>query len=342
MFEVQGNQGYAGFLLYDETSGKPVWHVASGPFDANGDGSYGFSGALLHFQGGQPASSTTRSTPTSSNIGNVRITFSAPNQAHVQFPARTMDAVHLKLSDKPAGSNQAETGWFWNPAEAGRSYAVEVQNNWVYMAMLHYDSDGSPTWNWVQGDISTGTRNGSFDRYTGGQSLSGSKRAPAAPVSQGSFSIRFSDPCLGQMQYGDLPPVQVQRFAFGGLPSGQECRARANPFWAMFPGRYVGSVNLSIWANQHTERRIFDITVDSLGRISDSSKPTSPYQLFDMVGQVSLNGRFNMTGKNRTSQGELILSDVMEKPCAFSGFVQYSTREFAGQFTGSKIEEGCR
>ena len=56
-FEAQGATGVVTFYAY-ETSGRPVWYSAAGPFTGSADGKFQFNGTLLRCSGGQPASST--------------------------------------------------------------------------------------------------------------------------------------------------------------------------------------------------------------------------------------------------------------------------------------------
>ena len=81
------------------------------------------------------------------------ISFSG-NDAAVQLPGgRRIAATRFDFGGlvTPQKNHQPETGWYWNPAEGGRGYALEVQNDKLFMAMFHYNDDGSPTWNVVEG-----------------------------------------------------------------------------------------------------------------------------------------------------------------------------------------------
>jgi mono/diheme cytochrome c family protein len=101
-----------------------------------------------------------------------------------------------------------------------------VQNNIAVVTMYHYNADGSPTWNVMTGSIQTGTALAAFNGFTGGQSLTSAYRVPSAGTSVGNLRVQFNGPCEGQIQLDNLPIINVQRFAFGDLPVGQECRAR--------------------------------------------------------------------------------------------------------------------
>ncbi len=39
-----------------------------------------------------------------------------------------------------------QAGWWWNPDEGGRGYAIEVQNNTVFFGAYMYDGSGQATW----------------------------------------------------------------------------------------------------------------------------------------------------------------------------------------------------
>lgn len=39
-----------------------------------------------------------------------------------------------------------QSGWWWNPAEGGRGFTLEVQNGSIFMAGYLYDPSGRATW----------------------------------------------------------------------------------------------------------------------------------------------------------------------------------------------------
>ncbi|WP_418320784.1 DUF1800 family protein [Piscinibacter sakaiensis] len=245
MFEAQGDAGFAGFFMYEEGTGKPIWYVARGTFGASSDGSYGFFGEMRQFQGGQSVASPVYSEPTSTSAGYVWITFNGNDAVAIfssgrRMPSTRFDFNGLATTTQP---HQPEVGWYWNPAEGGRGYAVEVQNNRLFMAMFHYNADGSPTWNLVQGDISSGEATGPFELYVGGQSLYSAHRH-GVKYESGSYTVSFRNPCAGQVQLNGAPPVSVRRFVFGELPAGNECRTTAGATADLIPGVQAGPVRL--------------------------------------------------------------------------------------------------
>ena len=55
-----------------------------------------------------------------------------------------------------------QTGWWWNPAEDGRGFSVEVHGNNIFFAGFLYDASGRSTWHVATGPASM---DGSY--YTG-------------------------------------------------------------------------------------------------------------------------------------------------------------------------------
>lgn len=234
MVEAQGSRAFVGFFMYEALTGKPIWYTATGDLALGTDGRYAFTGDLRRYQQGQAVTSTSSRTPTSSSVGPVRIVFQG-RQATAALPGgRSMAATRFDIAgggynfDNPpaARRDQPETGWYWNPGEAGRGYAIEVQNNRVFVGMFHYNEDGSPTWNIVDADLSTGVASGVFNRFFGGQTLTSAYRGPLFS-GIGSFSLSFRSACAGQVQFDGLPPVGILRYRIDGsvLPPGGECRA---------------------------------------------------------------------------------------------------------------------
>ncbi len=225
--EAQGDVAFVTFFMYDD-AGKAIWYSASGALTSLTGGSYAFSGDLLSFRGGQAASSNTPSAPTSQAAGRLSITFSSATTATVQLPARSFAAQRFDFAglNGTVTGNQPELGWYWNAAQSGRGYAIEVQNGTMFLAMFHYNADGSPTWNLYNGPAQTsGTFGGDFLAFTGGQSLGGAYRAPNPATATAGFSGVFTSPCQGKLTFpGNPVQTSVTRFAFG-VTDAQACRS---------------------------------------------------------------------------------------------------------------------
>jgi hypothetical protein len=65
-----------------------------------------------------------------------------------------------------------ESGFWIAPAENGRGYSIEVQDNYLFLAFYVYDSQGRTVWYTAQGDMSGNARfTGRLDGYANGQCL---------------------------------------------------------------------------------------------------------------------------------------------------------------------------
>ncbi|TWO70932.1 hypothetical protein FN976_13320, partial [Caenimonas sedimenti] len=195
-FESQGNAGVATFYVF-ESHGRAVWYSAIGSLAASASGSV-FKGSLQRFEGGQAGTSTVPRTPTPQLAGDVTIQFAAGGSARVQLPQRSFDALKFaldaaRLPSVPAASRPTvlpETGIYWNPAESGRGYTIEVINGYANIGVFHYDGSGQPMWHLVSAALAgNGTATGDFASYRNGQTLEGGYAAPARTAEGGFFQL---------------------------------------------------------------------------------------------------------------------------------------------------------
>src|SRR5204863_7094254 len=112
-----------------------------------------------------------------------------------------------------------KTGWWWNPAEGGRGYSIEVAGSHVFFASYLYDRSGRATWYVGAGNTSLDGSlfTGSLDAYSRGQTLGGPYQVPTAAVSAGSLTLAFADATHGTMVWpgGSVP---IERFNI--VPNG--------------------------------------------------------------------------------------------------------------------------
>lgn len=116
-----------------------------------------------------------------------------------------------------------ESGWWWNPAEGGRGFTIEVQNGQMFMAGYMYDDTGRATW-YASGPtkmVSDTMYQGQWQQYGGGQTLSGAyKSANTANANAGYVSITFSSPTTATMVMPNGVTIPLVRYTFGGAPVG--------------------------------------------------------------------------------------------------------------------------
>ena len=69
-----------------------------------------------------------------------------------------------------------QTGWWWNPAEDGRGFSIEVRGNNIFFASFLYDVSGRSTWYVSTGPVSLdgSLYSGDLLSAKNGQTLGGS------------------------------------------------------------------------------------------------------------------------------------------------------------------------
>jgi hypothetical protein len=225
-FEAQGSLAVLTYYAY-ETAGRPTWYSALGELVPGTGGKFHFSGELQRFAGGQSAASRTPTPPTSKAIGAVSVEFDG-ERAKVQLPGRSFSAEKFYKAGQRTKPTpfQPETGIFWNPAESGRGFTIEVNNNTATVTVFHYADDGHPIWNIAVVPLKPAPEfdaTGDFMSFMHGQTLAGPYAAPV-PSRDGTLEFRFGKPCKGLLAFPRTARIPVKRFAFGSLPAGAECR----------------------------------------------------------------------------------------------------------------------
>ena len=118
-----------------------------------------------------------------------------------------------------------QSGWWWNPAEGGRGYAIEIRNGGLFMAGFLYERNGDPTWFVVNGAMSDARSfSGQMLRYEAGQTLTGSYKSPKYLGEVGAIRLEFSSATAGRVYWPDGSVTAIQRYDIvsGGsrLPQG--------------------------------------------------------------------------------------------------------------------------
>lgn len=105
-----------------------------------------------------------------------------------------------------------ESGWWYNPAESGRGFAIEVQNNTVFMSGFLYEAGGAPLWFVTSASYSqTNNRfDGDMLNLRGGQCLTCTFRSPVLQPSLGRISVNFTSPSTANLVWpgGTVPIVR--------------------------------------------------------------------------------------------------------------------------------------
>lgn len=106
-----------------------------------------------------------------------------------------------------------QTGWWWNPAESGRGFVIEVSGNNMFMAGYLYDAAGHATWMVSEGPVALDGSlfNSTLYQVANGQTLSGAYKAPAPVTFAGPVTLSFNDARTGTLIWPG-GAIQIQRF----------------------------------------------------------------------------------------------------------------------------------
>jgi hypothetical protein len=103
-------------------------------------------------------------------------------------------------------------GIYWDPAQSGRGYAVETQDNLMFIALYNYENDGSPAFYFIQGEW-----NGSARRLDGAHLL----ETASGPWIGGPFSPVGAVIDKGPVTF-EFPTFTTARFVYNGHTSNLE------------------------------------------------------------------------------------------------------------------------
>ena len=96
------------------------------------------------------------------------------------------------------------TGLWWNPAESGSGYDLQVQHGVLVATIYGYTPAGDPVWYLATGPLANAGTNvvvtGTLDKFRGGQCISCMYQMPAAAGNDGGVTITFTSPTTATMQ----------------------------------------------------------------------------------------------------------------------------------------------
>ncbi len=107
-----------------------------------------------------------------------------------------------------------ETGWWWNPAEPGTGYFVEVQRDQVFLSAYMYRDDGTAVWYVANGAYTGGTFQGPTMEFAGGQWMGGSWRQAGMLADRGQVTLRSNGPGAATLTLPSGRQVSLSRFSF--------------------------------------------------------------------------------------------------------------------------------
>ena len=197
--ETTGGLTYIAGYFYD-SDGRAKWLSSGGP---NPD-PYSYRGTLQSYRNGQSLFGQYRPPEAAVDVGAVEVTFVDDQHGTIKWPGGTIPIERqvfgtdedipytpwvLGLVDRPF---KPETGWWWNAAEGGTGFSIEVQGSNLFVVSFMYDDAGNPIWYFSAGPMSTPTRyEGDVLLFANGQTLNGPYRLPSSSTI-GRMTIDFA------------------------------------------------------------------------------------------------------------------------------------------------------
>jgi hypothetical protein len=125
-------------------------------------------------------------------------------------------------------------GYWWNPAESGRGFVIEVQGTQLFIAGFLYASSGESTWVASIGPMTSPSRySGPLITFSGGQTLTGAYNGlptPGAPI--GTISLAFTSNNAGTLTWpGGTIPIQRFDIVPGGSATAQPATNPQTGYW---------------------------------------------------------------------------------------------------------------
>ncbi|MBM3549512.1 MAG: hypothetical protein FJX54_21450 [Alphaproteobacteria bacterium] len=106
-----------------------------------------------------------------------------------------------------------ESGWWWSSSESGRGYSIEIDRGRLFFAAYGYASNGDSVWYVSSGTMTSDTRfSGTLEAFEGGQTLTGSYRAPTALGSVGNLQIDFTSSRTATLTLPSGATVSIARY----------------------------------------------------------------------------------------------------------------------------------
>jgi hypothetical protein len=212
--ELQGNILVFYTYLFD-VSGRASWYGGAAALNADGS----FDAQLQEYTGGQSLTGPYKLPAVKGNVTSVHLACSTTTTCTLTWAGGTIPIQRMWYGNDAVAVNAPQSGLWWNPAENGRGYFVDLQGDIFAFYTYIFDASGNATWYMSAGKLNAnGSYDGKLQEYSGGQSLTGSFKAPIVKgdVSSVHWACTSSTTCTMTWAGGTVP---LQRFIFGYDPS---------------------------------------------------------------------------------------------------------------------------
>jgi hypothetical protein len=181
-----------------------------------------FSGNLYQVANGQSLTGAYKKPAVSAeNPGPITLTFKNARNGTLIWnggiiPIQRFDDI-IGSGNGVTPSFVPENGWWWNSAEDGRGYFIELKNNYAFIAGYMYEADGRPVWYIAEGKMSTPQSFSSTWYQAGnGQTLTGPYKKPnVVNINVGSISIQFQTATRALLTLPDGRQITITRQLYG-------------------------------------------------------------------------------------------------------------------------------
>lgn len=214
--EVSGNNLFMAGYLYAPNTGQATWFSSGGSMSSSST----YQGAMQTYGNGQTLTGSYVAPIPTANIGTITLNFSDATHGVLTWPGGSIPIERFNIVangvNTPHASFQPETGWWYNPSESGRGFALEIQNGVMFLAGYMYDGTGNPIW-FASGNQmrSLSWYQGNWVQYANGQTLMGAYHAPVVANSNvGSLQIQFQTTTSGTLTLPDGRVIPISRFRF--------------------------------------------------------------------------------------------------------------------------------
>lgn len=208
--EVNGNSLFMAAFLY-APGGRAVWYASGGALDADG----GYHGQLQEYAGGQTLTGPYQPAAVAGSPSSVALACSSSTACTLSWAGGSVPIQRFNFDNAAQPANAPETGWWWNEAESGRGYFIEMQGGTLFATGYMYDPAGNALWYLASGAATPGAFQNAWSQYANGQTLTGSYTAAAVVNSNvGAVSLQFSDTTHATLTLPDGRQVPLARFRF--------------------------------------------------------------------------------------------------------------------------------
>lgn len=254
------------------------------------------------------------------------MTFSDPSHGTLTWTGGTIAIERYNIVPSGAVASPAagapETGWWWNSAEGGRGFSIEIQKGTMFLAGYMYDSAGNPIW-YASGPTAMSSQysyKGVWQQYGNGQTLTGLyKPASVVNANVGTINLTFSSSTSATLVLPNGTTIPLNRYSFGGTT------VPVQNFAGIYAGTYDGY-----------DTGTFNVSVAPSGAITGSGYSNTDKLMFGVSGSVGTGGSLSMT-TNGSAGTALFSGSINSTSNIVSGSWYFVTMPtYGGSFNGQK------